>query len=347
MKKNYFHSPLLLLIYLVVFALPITWGFVAIADIGQPEIFVISQPSAKTVLGTAIEDNEASSTVSLPALFDKEFNGADLQLGRVLENNSSYTRYYITYKSGNLTISGIMNVPKGDGPFPALVLNHGHIDTSVYTNGRGLRREQDYLARAGYVVLHPDYRNHADSSQDNRDALAVRLGYVEDVINAVYALKNSSLDYIDTVNIGMLGHSMGGGITLSVLVSQPDLVKAAVLYAPVSGDMRQSYERWIARQSNNIEEITGTYGSPDEAPEFWDNISAETFYDRLTAPVRIFHGTADASVPLDWSRETLSRLQAAGAKVELTVYDGAPHEFTSHWSSFMQSAKEFFDSRLK
>jgi hypothetical protein len=46
-------------------------------------------------------------------------------------------------------------------------------------------REQDYLAQRGYVVLHTDYRNHAQSSDDPRSELDLRLGYSEDVINAV------------------------------------------------------------------------------------------------------------------------------------------------------------------
>lgn len=41
-----------------------------------------------------------------------------------------------------------MNIPKGDGSYPLVILNHGHIDTDIYTLGRGLKREQDYLARA-------------------------------------------------------------------------------------------------------------------------------------------------------------------------------------------------------
>ncbi len=295
-----------------------------------------------TVLGETVDFSPAS----LPALMECDFNGRNLTVGQALATTDRYTRYYITYGSGELTISGIMNVPRGDGPFSLLILNHGHIDTSVYTNGRGLKREQDYLARQGYVVIHPDYRNHAQSSKDNRDTLAVRLGYVEDVINAVYAVRAAELPYVDEERIGMLGHSMGGGITLSALVVEPDLIDAAVLYAPVSGDMRLSYERWIERDSNNAAVITKTYGSPEQAPQFWDDLSAETFYDRIKAPVRIFHGTADDSVPLGWSQDTLDLLRQTGVEAELTVYSGAPHEFISDWSLFMQDSAMFFRKHL-
>jgi hypothetical protein len=33
-----------------------------------------------------------------------------------------------------------MNIPKWEGDFPLLILNHGYLDTRVYTNGRGLKR---------------------------------------------------------------------------------------------------------------------------------------------------------------------------------------------------------------
>lgn len=91
--------------------------------------------------------------VSLIAFAEQEFRGLDFKVGRVLAENEAYTRYYITYKGGGLTISGIMNVPKGSPPiggFPLLMLNHGFIDPAIYTNARGLKREQDYLVRQGY-----------------------------------------------------------------------------------------------------------------------------------------------------------------------------------------------------
>jgi dipeptidyl aminopeptidase/acylaminoacyl peptidase len=288
--------------------------------------------------------------VSIESLIEKQYNGSDLKLVRVLEENAAYTRHYITYKSGDLIISGIMNIPKTTPPaggFPVLFLNHGHIDTSIYTNGRGLRREQDYLARQGYVVLHSDYRNHAQSGKDTRDTLAVRLAYAEDVINAVYAVKNSDIPNINTEKIGMLGHSMGGGITLATLVAQPQLVDAAVLYAPVSGDMSKSYDRWMSRRPVDAKEITDLYGSPTTSPEFWNNVSSENFYSRITAPVAIFHGTRDADVPLAWSEETKKLLEDAGKNVSLTIYPGAPHEFATDWGDFMKSADAFFRENLR
>jgi dipeptidyl aminopeptidase/acylaminoacyl peptidase len=73
--------------------------------------------------------------------------------------------------------------------------------------------------------------------------LNLRLGYTEDMINAVLAIKQSRLPYLDRERIGLLGRSLGGGITYDVLVAQPSLVKAAVVYAPVSSDAVDNFNR--------------------------------------------------------------------------------------------------------
>lgn len=298
-----------------------------------------------------IEKTEGSDATlqspSLPELFEKEFDGRDLKLGEVLARTDTYTRYYITYKSGELTISGILNVPHGSGPFPIVLLNHGYIDPKIYTNGRGLKREQDYFARNGYVVLHSDYRNHAQSDKDDETEQRFRLGYTEDVINAVYALKASGLPYLDTNRIGMLGHSMGGGVTENVIVVQPDLIDAAILFAPVSADVRDNFNRWTRSRPEVVKTIIERYGEPTTSPAFWNNVSPINFTERIAVPVMIHHGTADESCELEWSRRYEQALKDADKNVTLHVYDGEPHEFAVAWPTVMKRSLDFLNQHLK
>jgi dipeptidyl aminopeptidase/acylaminoacyl peptidase len=287
--------------------------------------------------------------VSIQALIQMEYDGGGLKLGEVLDETSSYTRYFVTYRSSGLTISGVMNVPDGDGPFPALVLNHGYIDPDVYTNGRGLRREQDYLARHGYVVLHTDYRNHAQSDDDPNAEQNLRLGYTEDVVNAVLALRTSGLPAVDPNRIGLLGRSMGGGVTYNVLVAQPGLVDAAVVYAPVSSNAVDNFDRWIRGQPGNAalaDQIVATYGSPEDNPSFWRNTSPVTFFDRVSEPILVHHGTADESCPIEWSQTTVAILQSLGKDAELLTYDGEPHAFEAAWEQSMERTIAFFQRHL-
>lgn len=283
---------------------------------------------------------------SIPALASYPLDGRELKLGQVLARTATYTRYFTSYRSGQLSISGIINVPHGDGPWPVLILNHGYIDPAVYTNGRGLRREQDYLASHGYAVLHPDYRNHAQSDRTEDANLSLRLDYAVDAANAVLAVRASGLPQLDGSRIGMLGHSMGGGVTTNVLVAKPDLVRAAVLLAPVSADAAANFERWTRSRREVSQTIIERYGTPTTSPAFWRDASAASFLDRTQAPVLIHHGTADESVPIEWSRQLAEALRSAGKDVTLREYEGEPHEFAAAWPLVMERTLEFFNEHV-
>jgi dipeptidyl aminopeptidase/acylaminoacyl peptidase len=283
--------------------------------------------------------------VSLPAMMEKEYNGNDLELVRIVREASLYREYFITYTSGELTISGILNIPRDEVPeggFPVIFLNHGYIDPAIYTNGRGLRREQDFLARQGFAVFHSDYRNHAESDNDSDTEILLRLGYVEDVINAILAVKNSDIPELSKNRFGMLGHSMGGGIAQSIMVIRPKLVSGYVLYAPVSSDARDNFNRWTSRRNETAERIAELYGLPEDTPVFWDNVSPRTFFDWVSSSVMIFHGTLDESCDIAWSRQTRDLLEEANVDVELVEYSGEYHEFGPSHTDFMQRTAEFF-----
>lgn len=297
------------------------------------------------------------STVSLPYIMQEKFDGRDLKLVNVLATQEAYTRYYITYMSGKLKISGIMNVPRGKGPHPVIITAHGFVEPKYYTTGRGLKREQDYLARAGYVVVHPDYRNNNGSDKDPENNLRLNLGYTEDVINAVYAVKGSSYNFIDRNNIGLLGHSLGGGVALNIMVTKPKLIRAYVLFAPISMDFRDNYYRWIARRGPDVlrkfgppatrKKIEDLYGSPEANPDFWDRISPKTYIGNVEDPAIVHQGLADQEVPPDWSIKLADAFKRNGKSIRLYTYKGQPHEFTSAWPQVMRTSTSFFDSILK
>lgn len=290
--------------------------------------------------------SEAFHPVSLPALMASEISGSDLVLVDEIGTTSKYTRYAITYTSNDLKISGIMNIPFGDGPFPALVLGHGYIDPAIYTTGRGLKREQDYLANQGFIVLHTDYRNHAESDDDPNNSINLRLGYTVDVIAAAKALKNSDLSSIDKNRIGYLGRSMGGGIGYNVATVAPDEFDALVLYAPVSANYVDNFNKW-GRGNPEIENpIVDAYGNPEQSPKFWAGISAENYFDQISDPIMIHHGTLDESCKIDWSKRVNDQLLNLNKDVTFHIYEGEAHAFGPMWELSMERSVDFLNKNL-
>jgi dipeptidyl aminopeptidase/acylaminoacyl peptidase len=55
-------------------------------------------------------------------------------------------------------------------------------------------------------------------------------------------------------------------------------------------------------------------------PETFAPYSASLFLDEIQAPIQIYHGTNDESVPYDRSLDTLAVLEQAGKEVELITY---------------------------
>lgn len=286
------------------------------------------------------------SDVSLPALMQTEIVGSDLVLEKQIGSTAKYTRHSVTYKANGLTISGIMNIPVGDGPFPTLVLGHGYIDPRIYTSGRGLKREQDYLANQGFIVLHTDYRNHAGSDDDPDNAVNLRLGYTIDVIAAAKALKNSGLAQVDVDRIGYLGRSMGGGIGYNVATVAPNEFDAIVLYAPVSANYVDNFNKW-GRGNPEIENpIIEKHGSPESNPDFWAGISAENYFDRIEDPIMIHHGTNDESCKIEWSQRATDQMLALNKEVTFHIYEGEQHAFGPQWELSMQRSVEFLTKHL-
>lgn len=286
------------------------------------------------------------NTSSIPVAMTREYDGRDLKIRRKLSENSAYTRYQATYMSGDLKICGILFEPKGKGPFPMVVLAHGYIDPKIYVTGQGFRREQDWLARNGYGVLHVDYRNHACSDKDPRNDVNMRLGYAEDVINAGLAIRESDIPWIDNDRVAVLGRSMGGGVTFQVLTIAPGVFDAAITYASTSTNAADNFNKWQRNDYEIGDRILARYGEPKENPDAWRQMSSRNYFSRITEPVLMFHGTKDDSCDISWARATERALDAAGVDNQLVEYEGAGHYFYGPWNDSIKRVGKFLDKHM-
>lgn len=313
-----------------------------------------SGPTATPTEAPSATDVEAElppvpDPLSLPALMREEPRGGDLRRVREQPVDAPYRRFEVTYAVDDAQVSGILLAPDGRGRRPAVVLAHGYIEPSVYVTGQGLAREQDRLAREGFVVLHADYRGHAASDPVADLPRETRLAYTRDVAAAVLALRE--LPQVDPDRVALLGRSMGGAVVYNVLVAHPGLVDAAVVYAPVSSRFADNVERWTEPgRPEAAQRLTDRFGPRGESaaddPEAWAALSARTYADRITEPVLIHHGTLDDSCPIRWSRATQRAFRTAGVDSRLVVYEGEQHAFGPQWDASMQRTVRFLRTRL-
>ena len=286
-----------------------------------------------------------TSRTSLAQLMREDFRGSRIRFTALEGETASYTRHRVTYRSGDVTVSGVLLRPKGRGPFPAVVLNHGYIEPSIYQPGQGMAREQDWLADAGFVVLHTDYRGHAGSDPATPLERESRLGYTRDALNAVQSLKREP--YVDATKTAMVGRSMGGGVTLNALVAQPGIVDAAVVFASVSSRFLDNLRHFTAvSRPEAVTAFEDRFGTPQEDPGLYRGLSSRTYFDRITEPLLIHHGDVDETCPFPWARTTQRLLQDAGVDSRLSVWDGEGHTFYARWEDSMVQTVRFLRERL-
>ncbi len=289
-----------------------------------------------TVTPTPTPTPDPFAALTIDGLSARTYGGGELQIKEGYGSNASFTRTLIAYPSDGLTIYGFMNVPRNAGSYPVVIVLHGYINPAIYNTIAYTTRYADALARAGYLVIHPNLRGYPPSDGGPNP---YRVGMAIDVLNLIALIKQQAgkegpLQKANANAIGLWGHSMGGGISTRVMVVNAD-VRAVVLYGAVSGNEGENAKRFPA---NAI----------DVPADTLQKISAVNYFERVTAAVSIHHSDADPTVPIEWSRDTCERLQQLRKRVECFTYNGLPHTFNGEGDQlFMQRVQAFFDAHLK
>jgi dienelactone hydrolase len=233
----------------------------------------------------------------------------------VSEADSPVQSLYIKSKDG-LYIAAALRKPKGNGPFPAMIMFHGA------PGGRGLEQLVGWsrgdhggpvwerFLQEGFVVIVADYRG----GNMTLTSTASTNGMITSIDDGLAVLEYvKALPYVDPARINLYGVSLGGNLVMNLVSRVP--VQHAILGAPAT--------IWFLG-------ITFPPGAPTSGPDRFKDAKPDADVTRkniepITTPILILVGTADSLLPV--STLLHDSLAAQGKSVRMEVYEHGYHDF--------------------
>ena len=251
-------------------------------------------------------------------------------------------------------------IPKGDGPFPCVVMFHGGAWQFGSRNQMsGSRRDSngkrgsswiEQAAEKGYVAASVSYR------------LAPKHKFpamIEDARSAVRFLRANARKYkIDSEKFAAMGFSAGGHLALLCGMCDKSAGFDVGNHLDQSGQVQCVIDFFgptdlkLYAVSEGLEEgyIVPVFGKEAKTDAtIYKKASPITYVDKKSPPVLILHGTFDLIVPIKHSESLRKKMTDAGATVQLMTVPFGGH---GGWSA-KEMAKpttemfKFLDKHLK
>jgi uncharacterized protein len=183
--------------------------------------------------------------------------------------------------AASVTLAGTLTLPKGAGPFAAVLLIAGsgpHDRDESLANHKPFLVLSDYLTRKGIAVLRYDKRGIGKSSGSDEKATTVDLA--SDAESAISYLK--SRKDIDPGRIGLIGHSEGAMIAPLIAARSQDIPWIVLLAAPATNgqDTLLNQSELIGRAGGLSDSQVATSLAFDKAA--YDLVRKETDPAKLT-----------------------------------------------------------------
>ena len=285
---------------------------------------------------------------SIDALRDADRDVTLSELGEI-EGGKGFSAKLYQYESAGLKVHAMVarpHVATPEGGFPVLIFNHGHhpepAKYGITAAGKDHRPGDYYrlipelFVAHGYLVIVPDFRGHNNSEGiEFTGSMLESAYYTEDVLNLIAGLHD--IDGINEEQLFMMGHSMGGEVTLRALLAT-DRVKAASMWSSVGGDIWDQsyyYSRYsepTAPDSSDIDKsvITRLRNRIAEFDADFDDESVEPYryLDQLQTPIIIQHSVGDRGAAYKWSERLAKELYMRGKRYEFWSVPGDKHLFS-------------------
>ncbi len=251
----------------------------------------------------------------------------------VLLEELQYTEIVFPNVEQEIELAGMLFVPQGEGPFPAVVVIHG--SGTSFRENRWYLTLTEYLQAHGVIVLLPDKRGSAKSGGDWRSADFEDLA--TDTLAAVRYLVEE--EPVSVNAIGIVGMSQGGWIAPLVAARSQD-VDFIVSFV---GAVVTPAEQLLFEENYNLQQIgflpgisklialmSTTYIRKVGQRPFWDavgNFDPLPYWERMSVDALALFGRDDTNVP---SEESVARLESlANPRIRIRMYEDSGHALES------------------
>lgn len=262
----------------------------------------------------------------------------------------------VTYESRGAQVPATVILPEGDGPFPLVVLAHGHGGSRDENIGFGAIA--DALAAKGIASIRMDFPGCGESAEGFQ--MNTLTNMKQDVVNAVaFATDNYA---VDPAKVGIFGYSMGGRIALELLAEDAYDFAAAAFLAPAdsSEDLKNLFggpEAWetmkAEAEENGYMTFTTIYGQVQELSKEWFadfeviDTPSKTAAEKFDGPSLVVYATDDEAVSPSVSEGVA---EALGSEVVEASGDGHSYGFYSDMTDVLNTVvsgvADFFAASL-
>jgi dienelactone hydrolase len=253
-------------------------------------------------------------------------------------------------------LPGTLNMPLGDGPFPAVVLLHGsgpHDRDETIGANKPLRDLADGLASRGIAVLRYEKRTRQHAGKMMGVTVTIKEEVLDDALAAVALLRQTP--GIDPKRIYVVGHSLGALLAPKLATLDPKLAGIVIMAGNVRPleDLIVEQITYLSKQNgepsaaateqiNKIKEQVARIKDPKLSPDtpadqlpfkvpaaYWLSLrgydSAATAAG-LTMPVLVLSGERDYQVP-QADFDLWQKALAGKPTAKLKRYPGLNHLF--------------------
>lgn len=278
------------------------------------------------------------------ALRQREGQISNIELGEIVYENDDFVSQVFFFKSEGRRVSGLINLPKGKGPFPVIVMLRGWVDPEIYQTGVGTSRAGEVLAENGFITLAPDFLGYGQSDDPPDDVWEERFLKPVAVFDLLVSIK--SINQANADKVGIWAHSNGGMIALSVLEITGQ-VYPTTLWAPVSKPFPYDI-LYYTDEYDDYGQLLRAKLAQFEADYDVFKYSWTSYLDWLNKDLKIqvHQGGLDDAVPIRWTNDLNDLIRSLDIDIVYYTYPQADHNMRDSWQTVIQRDINFFKQTL-